>query len=362
MKVIHMKNLWVFVIAFLISLLVMPLVVRFANKNGIVDKPNDRKIHKKPVPLLGGAAIFMGCIVPFLIFSQIDLKVVSIVIASAVLVVVGMFDDIYDIKAKKKLVVQILCAALVVGAGIRVNISEYITDNVYLAFLIDGVISMCWIIGIINAVNLIDGLDGLAGGVSFIASNAFMIILGREGLDYVGYIIALSLAGAILGFLFYNFYPAKVFMGDMGSTFIGFLLAVLGIIALDIPENPASIVAPIIILAVPIFDTGLAILRRIAQRQPLFSADKNHLHHRLITKGFSQRQAVFIIYGLAVLAALVGVIVDVKQYFYFGVIVIGFLMLLGIVINFSGLLRIKKSVEKMYSEIASTTERRIFNS
>jgi len=258
-----MGNLWAFVIAFLISLLGMPLVIKFANKNGIVDKPNGRKIHKKPVPLLGGAAIFIGFIVPFVIFSKVDLRVISIAIASAVLVVLGMFDDIYDIKAKKKLAVQILCSALVVGAGIRVNISEYITDNIYLAFLIDGLISMCWIIGIINAINLIDGLDGLAGGVSFIASIAFIIILEREGLDYIGYAIALPLAGAILGFLFYNFYPAKVFMGDMGSTFIGFLLAILSIIALDIPKNPASMVAPIIILAVPIFDTGLAILRRM---------------------------------------------------------------------------------------------------
>ncbi|MBM7581186.1 UDP-GlcNAc:undecaprenyl-phosphate GlcNAc-1-phosphate transferase [Caldicoprobacter guelmensis] len=356
-----MKNLGAFVIAFLISLLGMPLVIKFANKNGIVDKPNGRKIHKKPVPLLGGAAIFIGFIIPFVMFSNIDFKVVSIVVASVILVVVGMFDDIYDIKAKKKLAVQILCSVLVVVAGIRVNISEYITDNVYLAFLIDGLISICWIIGIINAVNLIDGLDGLAGGVSFIASIAFIIILGREGSDYIGYIIALSLAGAIIGFLLYNFYPAKVFMGDMGSTFIGLLLAVLSIIALDIPENPASMVAPIIILAVPIFDTGLAILRRIAQRQPLFSADKNHLHHRLIAKGFSQRQAVFIIYSLAVLAALVGVIVDVKRWFYFGVVVVGLLVVLGIVISFGGLVRIEKFVEKMYKEMASTTERHTFN-
>jgi len=356
-----MENLWAFIIAFLISLVVMPLVIKFANKNGIVDKPNGRKIHKKPVPLLGGTAIFMGFVIPFIIFSQIDLKIVSIVFASAILAVLGMFDDIYDIEAKKKLVVQILCSILVVGTGVRVNISEYITDNIYLAFLVDGLISVCWIIGIINAINLIDGLDGLAGGVSFIASIAFIVILGREGLDYVGYIIALSLAGAILGFLFYNFYPAKVFMGDMGSTFIGFLLAVLGIIALDIPENPASIVAPIIILAVPIFDTGLAILRRIAQRQPLFSADKNHLHHRFIAKGLSQRQAVFIIYSLAVLAALVGVVVDVRQYFYFGIIVIGLLVLLGILVSFDGLLKIKRALaEKTYNEIASSKDEKTY--
>lgn len=355
-----MKNLWAFVIAFLISLLLMPLVIKFANKNGIVDKPNGRKIHKKPVPLLGGAAIFIGFIIPFVMFSNIDFKIISIVVASAILVVVGMFDDIYDIKAKKKLVMQIVCSALVVVAGIRVNVSEYITDNVYLAFLIDGLISICWIIGIINAVNLIDGLDGLAAGVSLIASIAFIVVLGRNGSNYIGYIIALSLAGAILGFLLYNFYPAKVFMGDMGSTFIGFLLAVLGIIALDIPENPASIVAPIIILAVPIFDTGLAILRRIAQRQPLFSADKNHLHHRLITKGFSQRQAVFIIYGLAVLAALVGVIVDIKQYFYFGVIVIVTLVFIGILLNVNIFVKARKIISgKTYGEIAFTKDKQM---
>ena len=353
-----MENLGAFVIAFLISLLGMPLVIKFANKNGIVDKPNDRKIHKKPVPLLGGTAIFIGFIIPFVIFSNIDFKIISIAVASTILVAVGMFDDIYDVKAKKKLVIQILCSALVVVAGIRVNISEYITANVYLAFLIDGLISICWIIGIINAVNLIDGLDGLAGGVSLIASIAFIIILEREGLDYIGYIIALSLAGAILGFLLYNFYPAKVFMGDMGSTFIGFLLSILSIISLDIPEKPASVVAPIIILAVPILDTGLAILRRIALRQSLFSADKNHFHHRLVAKGFSQRQAVAIIYSLAVLAALVGVIVNVKRWFYFGVVVIVNLIFIGILLNVNIFVKARKIISgKTYGEIAFTKDK-----
>jgi len=322
-----------FIISFLISLVGIPPIIWYAKKNGIVDKPNGRKIHKKPIPLLGGMAIFVGFTVAFIIFAGLDLKVASIVFCSAILVILGLLDDVYDIEAKKKLVVQIFCSILVVASGVRVNISEYITENIYLAFLIDASISICWIIGVINALNLIDGLDGLAGGVSLIASIGFVFVLGRRGLDHIGYVIALSLAGSTLGFLFYNFYPAKIFMGDMGSTFIGFSMAILGIISLDVPRNPASMVAPIIILAVPIFDTGLAIIRRIIHKQSLFSADKAHLHHRIMAKGFNQKQTVLIIYGFAILSALIGVIVDRGQYLYFGLVLVVILIFMGILLN-----------------------------
>jgi len=244
----------------------------------------------------------------------------------------------------------LLCSLIVVASGIRVNISEYITQNPLLALAIDASVSVCWIVGIVNALNLIDGLDGLAGGVSLIASIGFIFILGRRGLDHIGFLIALSLAGSIFGFLFYNFYPAKIFMGDMGSTFVGFLLAILGIVSLDVPENHASIIAPIIILAVPIFDTGLAIVRRTINKQPLLVADKEHLHHRIMAKGFSQKQTVLIIYGFALLAALVGVVVELFQYFYFGLAVILFLILFGVMLNVEKYIKQKKTKQTKYND------------
>lgn len=358
-EMIYMLNIGPFITAFLISLIGIPPIIWFANKNGIVDKPNGRKVHKKPVPLLGGMAIFVAFTVSLLIFIGFNIKTISIVFCSIILVSLGLVDDIYDIEAKKKLIVQICCAVITVVSGIKVNVGEYITENIYMAFMIDSFISICWIIGIINAVNLIDGLDGLAGGVSIIASVAFMIVLKKKGLDGMGYIIALSLAGSILGFLFYNFYPAKIFMGDMGSTFIGFLLAVLGIASLDVPSNPASIFAPIIILAVPIFDTGLAIVRRMMRKQPIFNADKNHLHHCILEKGFTQKQTVAIIYVFALLVALIGVVVTKGGHFYLGLTVVVFFIILGILVNLIGPFKIKDVFGKTYHEISFTKDENI---
>ncbi len=339
-----------FIISFLVSLIGMPPIIWCANKNGIVDKPNGRKVHKKPTPLLGGTAIFIGFTVTFIIFAGFSLKVVSIVFCSAILVILGFLDDVYDIGAKKKLVIQILCSIIVVASGIRVNISEYITQNLYFSLLIDASISICWIVGIINAINLIDGLDGLAGGVSLIASVGFIFLLGKRGSDHIGFLIALSIAGSILGFLFYNFHPAKIFMGDMGSTFIGFILAILGIISLNIPENPASMVAPIIILAVPIFDTGLAIVRRAINKQPLLVADKQHLHHRIMGKGFSQKQTVIIIYCLAVFAVTVGILIDKRRLFYIGICTVISLITFGILISIKDAIYQRLNSETAYTK------------
>lgn len=355
-----MRDLWAFFIAFFISVAGMPIIIRFAHRNGIVDKPNGRKIHIKPVPLMGGLAIFIGIVVPLVIFTKPDFRLISIVVSAAILAVLGMLDDIYNIEAKKKLVVQLLCALFVVISGVKVNISQYMTDNAHLAFIIDGLISVLWIIGIINAINLIDGVDGLAGGVSLIAALGFTFILGEKDFDHTAYIIALCVAGSMLGYLFYNFYPAKVFMGDMGSTLIGILLAVVGIAGLDVPDNSASIWAPIIILAVPIFDTGLAIIRRAVRKRSLFSADKEHLHHMFLKKGFSQRQTVFIFYIFAAVAALLGVIVYKKRYFYLGLIIVVMLIMVGIMLNMNIFTKVRKFIGgKAFSEAAYTKEEEV---
>lgn len=351
-----MLNIGTFFSALLISLIGIPPIIWFANKNGIVDKPNSRKVHSKPVPLLGGTVIFIAFAVPFVAFTGLDLKTMSIIFCSLILVTLGLLDDIYDIEAKKKLVIQIFCAIIAVASGVKVNIGEYMTENAIIAFLVDGIISICWIIGIINAVNLIDGLDGLAGGVSIIASIAFMFLLKGRSLDSMGYIMALSLAGSVLGYLFYNFYPAKIFMGDMGSTFIGFLLAVLGMLSLDVSDNPASIWAPIIILGVPIFDTGLTILRRVVHRKPLFCPDKDHLHHCILARGFTQKQTVLIIYGFALLAALVGVVVAKGEHFYAGLVVVVSLITLGVLMSCNIFTRIKRFIVNK-TEIAVTKDK-----
>jgi UDP-GlcNAc:undecaprenyl-phosphate GlcNAc-1-phosphate transferase len=339
-----MERFLPFVTGLTVSLAVIPLIIVLAKKFSIIDRPNGRKIHKKPIPLLGGLGLFMGFITSILIYLPMDTKMIGFVISSFIIVVLGILDDIYDIKARKKLVIQVFCSLIVIVAGIRVDLGHYIAANTGIAYLVDIVISLCWIIGIINALNLIDGLDGLAGGVSLVAAVGFIFI------SVEGYIIAVALAGAILGFLAYNRNPAKIFMGDTGSTFLGFTLGVLSIMSVNVPTNMASLIAPIIILAVPIFDTGVSISRRIIQKRSIFDPDKEHLHHKLLAMGLNQKKTVFIMNTMAFFSMAVGVIINRMNYFTLGLYIIGFLMAVGILMSVASVIQTRLSFELAVSK------------
>ena len=305
-------------VAFLISFSATPAVIALANKIKAIDVPKDeRRVHKKPIPLIGGLAIFYGFVISVLCFAVIDRPTMGILLGSTIMVTIGVIDDMRDLNAKIKLLFQIISALIVVYFGIEV---EYIANPIanwigpkYINLGLWSIpITIIWIVGVTNAVNLIDGLDGLAVGVSSIASVALLSLTILSQNLNVAILIA-ALAGAGFGFLPYNFNPAKIFMGDTGSTFLGFVLACISIQGLMKMYAIISFAVPVLILGLPIFDTAFAILRRIAKKKPIMSPDRGHLHHRLIDMGFSQRQTVTILYTLTSLLCLTAVVMALKD-------------------------------------------------
>lgn len=308
-----------FIVALIIAFAATPIVKRLAFKVGAVDVPKDkRRMHKKPMPLLGGLAIFYGFLVGVLCFAEfrmpsgsINWGLIGILVSSIIIVVLGILDDIKPRPALLKFAIQIVAAAIPVLLNVRVfaisnpfSPDELIRLPEWLS--IGG--SILWIVGVTNAVNLIDGLDGLAVGVSSIAAVALLsILLISYNTSLTLLVMAAALAGACFGFLPYNFNPAKIFMGDTGSTFLGFILACISI------QGPfkmyVAFMVPLLVLGLPIFDTLFAILRRLAKGQGIMTPDRGHLHHRLIDRGFSHRTTVIILYGMSAILAISAIVI-----------------------------------------------------
>lgn len=306
-----LRLLFAFVVAFLIAYASTPIVKMLAFKIGAVDVPKDnRRMHKKPIARLGGLAIFYGFIISILCFAEIDTELRGILIGSVVIVVMGIFDDIYSLNALFKFVVQIGAALIVVMHGVQIDhISSFgIGENPYISLGVFSIpITVLWIVGVTNALNLIDGLDGLAAGVSTISTVslfAISLITREAGVA----IVTAAIAGAGFGFLPYNIHPAKIFMGDTGSTFLGFMLASISVVGLFKGYAVISMAVPFLILGLPIFDTLFAIIRRVMRGQSPMHPDRGHVHHRLIDMGFDQTQTVIILLitsGLLSLSAVV---------------------------------------------------------
>lgn len=305
-------------VGFLIAFASTPTVIVLARKIKALDIPKDeRRIHKKPIPLIGGLAIFYGFIVSVLCFATIDRELMGILIGSVIMVTVGVIDDMRDLSAKLKLLFQIIAATIVIYFGVDIQYIANPFSNwfgpVYINLGLWSIpITMIWIIGVTNAVNLIDGLDGLAVGVSSIASVALLsLTLISQNVNAA--IVTAALAGAGIGFLPYNFNPAKIFMGDTGSTFLGFVLACISIQGIMKMYALVSFAVPILILALPIFDTLFAIVRRLLTGKSIMSPDRGHLHHRLLDMGFSQKQTVAILYTLTSVLCLTAVVMALKD-------------------------------------------------
>lgn len=304
------KILLSFVCAFLLAFLSTPFVKKLAKKIGAIDIPKDkRRMHTDSVPLIGGLAIFLGFLVSTVLFAEIDIKIIAILSGALIMVMLGVFDDKYALGAKFKLMIQIIAAAIPVIAGVRI-------ERIILPFLKSGgiefgwlayPITILWIVALTNAVNLIDGLDGLAAGVSAIASFSMFLIALMQG-NYVIAVMSAALVGACCGFLPYNFSPASIFMGDTGSTFLGFVMASLSVLGLFKIHAIISFAVPFIAFGIPIFDTSFAIFRRIKEHRPIMSPDRGHLHHRLVDMGFSHKQAVLIIYAICIVLGAVAVL------------------------------------------------------
>ena len=298
--------------ALVISFLATPVVKTFAYKVGAIDVPKDaRRMHKVPIPRLGGLAIFIGFMVSILLFVKITPEMKSILLGAAIIVVLGVVDDIMALPAMLKFVVQIIAAAIPATHG--VVIQAFSNPNIFSKNLywvlgwLSIPVTILWIVAITNAVNLIDGLDGLANGVSAISATTMLVIalLASEG--QVAIVLA-ALVGACVGSMPDNMDPAKMFMGDTGATFLGYTLATMSIQGLFKYYAVISFVVPFLILGLPIFDTAFAFIRRIAHGQSPMHADRSHIHHRLIDMGLNQKQAVATLYVISAILGLSAVV------------------------------------------------------
>ena len=300
------------VVALVVDLVATPVVKNLAIRVKAVDVPKDgRRMHDHPIPRMGGLAIFLGFLLSVLLFLDLNAQMRGMLLGAVIIVVLGIFDDIYSLRAMFKFVVQIIAALVAVLSG---NVIETLSNpNVFSAdpYWNLGILAVpatvIWIVAITNAVNLIDGLDGLACGVSTISSMTLLVIALVVSEGNVAILMA-ALAGGCIGFLPYNMNPAKIFMGDTGSTFLGYILAVVSIQGLFKFYTIISFAVPFLMLGLPIFDTCFAIFRRVSHGQSPMAPDRGHIHHRLIDMGFSQKQAVAVLYVISAILGLSAVV------------------------------------------------------
>ncbi len=294
-----------FVVAAAIVFVVTPTVGSIARLVGAMDEPNARKIHADPIPLLGGLAIFFGFMIPALFFLDLNSEMKGVLAGASIITLFGAVDDFRPTGPLVKFAGQFIAAGCLVYYGMRIDYFSlpYIgTINLAAAAAIP--LTILWVVALVNIVNFMDGMDGLAAGVCTIAAGTFAVIaisLGRPGAG----ILAAILAGTTLGFLRHNFFPASIFMGDSGSMLLGFILAAITVNGVLKSVAAVTLIIPLLIMGVPMFDLSLTILRRVKNGQNIFRPDRGHVHHRLFNIGFSQRKAVFVLYFWSTLMSAV---------------------------------------------------------
>ena len=308
-----------FLLAFIVSFMATPYTIKIAKKVGAVDVPKDqRRMHKKAVPKFGGPAVILGFLVSviyLLIVMSIEhninlfgeeaygTKLLGMFLGIIIISITCIIDDIITIKPIVKLSGQILAAIVAVSFGIRIDeITPAFLQTEELKEIFSIILTIGWIVGVTNAINLIDGLDGLSSGISVISALSLLVIFVLNGSPLISILLITALSGALVGFLPFNFSPARTFIGDTGSNFLGYSLSIISILGIAKTYTAVVIVLPLIVLGLPIFDTIMAIIRRLIKGKSIkaiFKADKGHLHHRLVARGFSQKQAVLILYGIS---------------------------------------------------------------
>lgn len=320
------KIIQALLISIVVAYVAAPVSIKLAHKLGVIDKPKDaRRVHKKPIPRFGGMSIFLGSMAAMIIPAGMNDKIKVAMIGGILMYLLGIADDIKDLKPAVKFIGQLGIASLVYALGVRITfISNYFgmhatgsNANVILSAGVGYIITVLWIVGITNAVNLMDGLDGLAAGSVAIMSLCLAYIAYIHGARIGSMPVCIALvavAGGCIGFLPYNFSPAKTFMGDGGALYLGYMIAVLTVVS---PLKRATIVGaliPILTLAVPIFDTAFAMLRRTLKHESIMHADKGHLHHHLMAAGFGQRRSVLIMYGIVGIMGEVAILTSRELY------------------------------------------------
>lgn len=300
----HVKEIiYMIVIPFLFVLAIIPFIQKVANHVGALDMPNERKVHKYPIPRLGGLGIYMGFLLGYVLFGTMSLKMNAILIGSFIIIITGIVDDIKPIPAKYKFLFQVVAACVVAFYG-KILLQDLSAFGFYINFgIFSYPITILFIVSIINCINLIDGLDGLAAGLSSIYFMTIgIVIVGWKHTFGLDAIITFIMLGSTLGFLWHNFNPAKIFMGDSGSMFLGYMISIIALLGFK-NVTLTTLLAPICLLAIPIMDTLFAILRRIVNKKPISEPDKQHLHHQLLNLNLSHRNVVLVIYGLDILFA-----------------------------------------------------------
>ncbi len=299
------------VMAFLVCFGMTPPVKHFAERIGAVDQPGERRVNKVPVPRMGGLAIFLGFVLTALLFVPLDTKVTGILLGAVIIVLMGAVDDIVSLNAWIKLAGQIVAAVVVIRCGVvfsAISNPNPLSPNATFEIgWLSVPLTVLWIVACTNAVNLIDGLDGLAVGVSTISSLTMLVVSLIVSEPVVSLLLA-ALCGACLGFMPYNLNPAKIFMGDVGSQLLGFVLSTVSILGLFKLHAIITFLVPLLALALPLADTTFAFFRRILRGQSPFHPDRGHFHHRLLAIGMSQKQAVAVMYGISAVLGLSAVL------------------------------------------------------
>ena len=308
------KLVMAFIVSLVISFIMTPPVKSFAEKVGAIDVPkDDRRVHDHPIPRMGGLAIFMGFVLSLILFVPMSTKVSGLLMGAVIIAVMGGVDDIVTLNPWIKLAGQILAAYVCIRSGIvfdEISNINIFSESTYVEIgWLSVPLTLLWIVGCTNAVNLIDGLDGLAVGVSAISSLTMLVVSLFVSEPVVSIILA-ALFGACLGFMPYNLNPAKIFMGDVGSQFLGFVLSTASIMGLFKFHAIMTFIVPLLAMAVPLADTTFAFFRRILNGQSPFHADKKHFHHRLLATGLSQKQAVAVLYGVSAIMGLFAVLIS----------------------------------------------------
>lgn len=326
----------VLVVSAVISFACTPLAKKVAHKFGAIDVPKDeRRIHQKPIPRLGGLAIFVSVAICSLYFLKPDKHIVGILIGASIIVAMGIVDDIKPLRPLHKLLFQIAAALVLIAFDVTVkNITvpfAQVNESAYVGYF--GIpITILWVVGITNAVNLIDGLDGLACGISLISALTLFgvcIISERE----IAALLTAILAGACIGFLPFNFNPASIFLGDTGAQFLGFMLAAISIQGAIKSATAVVVAVPILALGLPIYDTLFAMIRRKINNRPIMEADRGHLHHKLLDLGLNQKQVVLIMYSISAIlgtTSIVAMVLSTKKSFALLIVICSIILSLGI--------------------------------
>jgi len=302
-----------------VTIVATPFVKRFCLRFGIVDHPGGRKVHASAVPRLGGVALFLGFLVALAAqmagetyfgwgggLLDSTRQLLTVLVGIAIVFFVGVIDDVFTLSAGAKFVGQLAAAAIVMSSGLRIDyVGSPLTGGLIQLGLLGIPITLLYITGFTNVINLIDGLDGLAAGVTAISAGTFLVLAAQSN-HLQAAALSATLVGACLGFLRFNSHPASIFMGDSGALFLGFTLAVISLVGVMKTVAAIALAVPLIIIGVPIFDTASAIVRRLRHKRPIQEADSGHIHHRLLGRGFDQRQTVLIIYVWSIALAVGG--------------------------------------------------------